>query len=94
MALYVATQMNGGVAPNGNRVVSRQQSQEVFIPYLENYAMGWEVVSHGGTKIIMHNGSFDDYASIIGFLPKFDVGFVILLNSEAAGDNLLGRRPL
>lgn len=41
----------------------------------------------------MHNGSFDDFASVIGFLPEFNIGFVVLLNSEDAGEYIIEDAP-
>jgi hypothetical protein len=67
--------------------------EATYQTYLEDYAMGWEVTDHEGIRIVMHNGSFDDFASIIGFLPEFDVGFVILVNSEDAVENVLEGAP-
>lgn len=93
MALYVATQLNQGVAPNGNRVVSAQNLAQTWQPYLEDYALGWEVQSHAGVKVIAHTGAFDDFASVIGFIPDYNVGFVILLNSESAGEELIENAP-
>ncbi len=93
MALYVATQLQRGVAPNGNRVVSEENLSETWRPYLENYGMGWEIQESEGVEVIFHNGAYDDFASVLGFVPEFDVGFVILLNCEAAGDNLVYDAP-
>ncbi len=93
MGLYVATHLNNGIAPNGNRVVASMQLQATYRTYLEDYGMGWEVTDHEGIRIIMHNGSFDDFASVIGFLPEFNIGFVILVNSEEAGENITEDAP-
>lgn len=35
--LYVATHLNRGVAPNGQRVVSKENLEETWQPYLEDY---------------------------------------------------------
>lgn len=93
MALYVATQLNHGVAPNGSRVVSAENLTETWRPYLEDYAMGWDVQTHEGVTVISHTGAYDDFASVIGFLPELDVGFVILLNCEEAGEALVEDAP-
>lgn len=93
MALYVATQLNRGVAPNGNRVVSAGNLEETWQPYLEDYGMGWEIQEYKGVEMIFHTGAYDNFASVIGFIPEFDVGFVILLNSEEMGENLIEDAP-
>jgi CubicO group peptidase (beta-lactamase class C family) len=93
MAQYVATQLNGGVAPNGNRVISTETLQQTWEPMLENYGMGWEIRDYGGMEIISHTGSYDDFGSVIGFVPELGVGFVILLNCEEAGAELVEDAP-
>ncbi len=93
MALYVATQLSRGVAPNGNRVVSAENLAKTWQPHLENYGLGWEIQEYHGSKLIFHTGAYDDFVSVIGFLPEFEVGFVILVNSEEAGENLVEAAP-
>ncbi len=93
MALYVIMQLNRGIAPDGNRAVSEENLSETWQPYLENYGMGWETQEYEGVEVIFHTGAFDDFASVIGFVPEFDVGFVILLNCEEAGENLIVDAP-
>jgi len=85
MALYISTQLNRGVAPNGTRVVSEENLTETWKPQLENYGMGWEVSKYEGVTLIAHEGSFDNYLSIIGF--------VILTNSEEASERLIEEGP-
>ncbi|KAA3659471.1 MAG: hypothetical protein DWQ04_22190 [Chloroflexi bacterium] len=55
--------------------------------------MGWEKQEYEGVEMKFYAGAYDDFASIIGFVPEFDVGFVILLNSEEAGENLIENAP-
>ncbi|MGB1252746.1 MAG: serine hydrolase domain-containing protein [Candidatus Promineifilaceae bacterium] len=93
MGLYVQTQLNEGVAPSGERVVSAENITETWQPYLNDYGMGWENHNIGGVDIIMHEGAYDNYLSVAGFAPEQDLGFVILINSEDAGGNLLDNAP-
>lgn len=93
MALYVATQLNRGVSPQGQRVVSEENLTETWRPYLEDYGMGWEAQTYKRVDLIMHTGAYDDFASVIGFVPEFEVGFVILLNCEQAGTDLTDDAP-
>ena len=58
MALYISTQLNKGMAPNGNQIVSEKNLVEMWQPYLESYAMGWEVSNGQGVEHISHEGSF------------------------------------
>jgi CubicO group peptidase (beta-lactamase class C family) len=94
MAAYIGTQLNRGQAPNGVRVVSEKNLMETWKPGLENYAMGWDVSEYDGAKVISHEGAFDNYLSVVGFVPDLNVGFVILTNSEEAGERLIGDGPM
>lgn len=90
---YVSTELNYGVAPNGNKVVSAENLAETWLPYLENYAMGWENLTYNSINIITHTGAYDDFASVIGFMPELNLGFVVLVNSEEAGYDLTEAVP-
>ena len=93
MARYISTQLNRGQAPNGTQVVSEANLTETWKPALENYGMGWEVSEYQDVALITHEGSFDNYLSVIGFMPDQDIGFVILTNSEEAGGRLIDEGP-
>ncbi|MCP4139864.1 MAG: beta-lactamase family protein [Chloroflexi bacterium] len=93
MALYLSTQLNYGVAPNGRRIVSEKNLTETWKADLENYGMGWEVIEYQGVELISHEGSYDNYLSVIGFIPELDTGFVILTNSEEAAEKLIEESP-
>ena len=93
MANYISTQLNQGVAPNGVRVVSAENLTETWKPNLENYGMGWEVGKYDGFEVISHEGAFDYYLCVIGFVPELDIGFVVLTNSEDAGEGLVEALP-
>ena len=93
MAAYVSTQLHRGQAPNGTRVVSEENLRETWKPDLENYAMGWEISEHEGHEVIWHDGAYDNYVSVIGFVPDLNMGFVILANSEEAGEGLIAEGP-
>jgi CubicO group peptidase (beta-lactamase class C family) len=93
MALYVRTHLGRGVAPNGRRIVSASNLMETWQPYLENYGMGWERSRYAGIEVIAHEGAYDDFVSVIGFLPEQELGFVILINSEEAGSGLIEEAP-
>ena len=93
MALYMQTQLNQGVAPNGVQVVSAENMAVMWQPQLEGYALGWQVDTYKGVDVISHEGSFDSYLSVIGFVPELELGYVILTNSEDTGEALLVDAP-
>ncbi|MEM8640414.1 MAG: serine hydrolase domain-containing protein [Cyanobacteria bacterium P01_G01_bin.54] len=84
MAAYMITQVQGGIAPNGQRVVSRENLTATWQPRWGNYAMGWEQFNHRGVQLLSHTGSFDNFFTVIGMLPEYELGFVVLTNSDEA----------
>ncbi len=94
MAAYIRTQLNHGRAPNGVRVVSEENLLETWTPGLDSYALGWEIGDYEGVEVISHEGSFDNYLSVIGFAPELNIGFVILTNSEETGEGLIEEVPI
>ena len=92
MGYYIQTQLRRGNAPDGQQIVSEENLTETWIPYLEDYAMGWDVKDYD-VKTILHEGAYDDFISVIGFMPEENIGFVILINSEMAGEDLIIEAP-
>lgn len=93
MAKFISTQINEGVAPNGNQVVSAENLMETWEPTLEDYGMGWQTAEYNGFTFYVHDGYFDNYTSIIGFSPDKQIGFVVLNNSADMADNLIWGVP-
>ena len=93
MAYYISTQLNEGIAHNGTRVVSAAALKETWQPSLDEYGMGWQNSTYAGYDVISHEGSFDNYLSVIGFVPELELGFVVLTNSEEAGGELIEGLP-
>jgi beta-lactamase class C len=48
------------------------------------YAMGWRVFDYQGHTMVFHGGAVQGYRGLIAFLPREDVGIVVLWNSESA----------
>lgn len=94
MALYVATYLNDGIAPNGTRIISSDSLAEMLEPALEGYALGWQLMTVEGYDIVAHEGSYDNYLSLIGFVPELELGFVILANSADAAEDFLTEAPV
>lgn len=64
-----------------------------------SYALGWRVFDYEGDTLIFHAGAVEGYRTMIGFMPRYHVGLVMMWNSsgpEPAGllpmvfDSLLG----
>lgn len=88
MGLYMQMLINGGVAPDGTRIVSQESLAQMWTPLLENYGLGWEIVDADGLRLVSHTGAFDGFVSVIGLLPEEGVGFVLLVNVEESGGDL------
>jgi beta-lactamase class C len=46
-----------------------------------SYALGWRVFDYEGETMIFHAGAVEGYRTMIGFLPKYHVGLVMMWNS-------------
>lgn len=44
------------------------------------YALGWRVLDYAGHTLVFHAGAIEGYRGMIGFLPEYRVGVVILWN--------------
>jgi beta-lactamase class C len=49
------------------------------------YALGWRVFTYRGQKMVFHAGAVRGYGGLVAFLPKQDVGIVVLWNNDRAG---------
>ncbi|HSH05082.1 MAG TPA: serine hydrolase domain-containing protein [Anaerolineae bacterium] len=96
MALYILTQLNQGTAPNGTQIVDAEVAQEMWEPNTEigegTYALGWEVIEYEGVTVITHGGAYDNFMSVLAFIPDLEVGLVILVNTEE-GEELVDEAP-
>ncbi len=98
MALYIQTQLNQGIAPNGKQVVSAENMTEMWEPQItddddEWYALGWGGTEYDGVTLVYHEGSFDNYESVIGFVPELALGFVVLTNASDVAEDLIADTP-
>ncbi|MEM7094337.1 MAG: serine hydrolase domain-containing protein [Actinomycetota bacterium] len=89
MAHFLQMMLAGGTTTNGERLVSEAVIAEMWTPALENYAMGWEMMHVDGIEVLVHEGSFDGFLSIIAVLPDDDLGLVVLTNSEVRGQGVI-----
>ena len=94
MALYVINELEEGVLPNGERLVSAENllARRVHnVPTGEKawYGMGLFDDQTYGVSVIQHGGSLVGYKSNWFAVPAADAAVVILTNSDA-GQGLLG----
>ncbi len=48
------------------------------------YALGWRIYDYAGETLIYHAGAVQGYRAMIGFLPKYRFGVIMLWNCESA----------
>ena len=96
MARYVQTELQRGVNPDGQRVVSAENLERTWQPSVElqagpgtppdmaafagHYALGWVLGAYGGQRLVWHSGGTLGFTALVGFMPDADLGFVILTN--------------
>jgi CubicO group peptidase (beta-lactamase class C family) len=91
MARYVITELNEGVSPDGERVVSAENLAETWQPQVAisanvSYGLGWIIDEYKSLPMIQHGGNTFGFTSDLAFLPDVDLGIVVLTN--ARGSNL------
>ena len=100
MARYLQTELAGGLAPDGTRVVSRANlgatwEQQVGIPrdpnfppaltdMAQGYALGWLTGTYSGQRLISHDGGTFGFTAQLALLPDASLGVVILTNASGA----------
>jgi CubicO group peptidase (beta-lactamase class C family) len=88
MARYMITQLQEGVAPDGERVVSSENLKETWKPQIAisndaSYGLGWIVSSYNGQPVISHAGNTFGFTSGFTFLPERELGVIVLTNGRA-----------
>jgi CubicO group peptidase (beta-lactamase class C family) len=96
MAKYVITQMNGGVTPDGARIVSAESLAVTWQPGASmnypmqgvedvRYAMGWVTQTYKAVPMRWHNGGWTGYATQMAILPESDAAILVFSNSSLGG---------
>lgn len=88
MARYAITELNRGVGPDGNRVVSAANLEETWQPQVPvaaeaSYGLGWFVENWHGRELINHGGNTLGFTSDLAFMPDAGIGVVVLTNGQA-----------
>ncbi len=101
MARYLQTQLGAGIAPDGTRVISRENLQHTWQPGvavpadpwlppvvaegIARYGRGWFVGDYGGLELISHSGGTYGFSAELAFLPEVGLGIVVLTNDSICG---------
>jgi CubicO group peptidase (beta-lactamase class C family) len=86
----------------GRQILSEKGLGEVHTPqiiaggdlkydesFYSSYAMGWGVTSYRGHPALSHGGGIDGFTSAVRFLPKDQLGVVVLTNSSSPASGLI-----
>lgn len=89
MARYLLTELNRGVSPDGETVVSEENLRETWEPQVpisatDSYGLGWIVSDYHGLEMFSHGGNTLGFTSEFAFLPDADLGVVVLANAQGA----------
>lgn len=89
MARYMITQLADGAAPDNSRVVSAQnlnvtRQPQIAINANTSYGLGWMVTRYKGQPVITHAGNTLGFTSEFTFLPKANLGVIVLTNARAS----------
>lgn len=89
MARYMITQLAGGAAPDGARVVSTEnlnvtREPQIAIDANTSYGLGWMVTSYYEQPVITHGGNTLGFTSEFTFLPEANLGVIVLTNARAS----------
>ncbi|MCB9452213.1 MAG: beta-lactamase family protein [Anaerolineaceae bacterium] len=93
MGRYLITQMNGGVTPDGGRIVSAESLAETWKPGVPlpddvplpiadmAYGMGWVTLNYQGIPVRYHDGGWTGYYTQMVVFPDANVGLILFANS-------------
>ncbi|MCI0664213.1 MAG: serine hydrolase [Acidobacteria bacterium] len=101
MSRWLLLQMNKGKV-DSTQIISEKNLGEIHTPqivaggdlkydesFYTNYAMGWVVTSYRGHPALAHGGGIDGFTSQVRFLPKDQLGVVVLTNSGSPASGLI-----
>jgi CubicO group peptidase (beta-lactamase class C family) len=90
LSLYALTEMSGGVAPDGKRVISEanlleRRKPRVRIGDVESYGLGLVVGTFRDLPVSWHSGQTAGFAALMHLLPEQAIATIVLTNSNRGG---------
>ncbi|PHZ84667.1 hypothetical protein CRD36_10275 [Paremcibacter congregatus] len=98
MARWMMTQLQGGVGPEGNRLFSEEQRDEMWrshtiLPlsdkerawdntHFKTYGLGWRKADVRGYEVVSHTGTLSGMQAYLTLVPELEVGIMILSNGS------------
>ncbi|MGH7242240.1 MAG: serine hydrolase [Phycisphaerales bacterium] len=98
MANWVKLNLGDG-SFGGKRLIKESTLKELHTPQMSmgegsaetpevipvGYAMGWFVDVYRGNRRLHHGGNIDGFSAMVAFLPREDIGVVVLTNMNGTG---------
>ncbi len=86
MGRYLITELNRGVTPDGERIVSAENLTHTWEPQVPidanaSYGLGWIISDYKGQPVIAHGGNTIGFTSELAFLPEADIGISVITNA-------------
>ncbi|WP_459503615.1 serine hydrolase [Bacillus sp. C1] len=96
MANWVLLHLNQGKIED-HELVSSELLEQMYTPHntipdqpilsspespVNSYGLGWFISTYRGYKVIHHSGGIDGFSAFVSFIPKENIGIVILTNAE------------
>jgi CubicO group peptidase (beta-lactamase class C family) len=98
MAKWVSTQLARGTSPDGVRLFSQAQSQEMWSPqtilpavgdrqqathtHFMSYGLGWMLEDADGYERVWHNGGLPGMVTHVSLVPELNLGVIVLTNQQ------------
>jgi CubicO group peptidase (beta-lactamase class C family) len=88
LSRYLQMELAGGLLPNGRRFIGRDALLERQRPQVARggldqwYGMGLKTDRQRGILQVRHGGNMAGFQGELFWLPEFDTGFVLLMNSD------------
>jgi serine-type D-Ala-D-Ala carboxypeptidase/endopeptidase len=93
LARFLALQLRAGQADAvpvaGGTLTELHTAHQVAQDWNSARGLGWHLEHHEGQgDLVWHNGGLDGFASWVSFLPRFQVGVIVLTNCGRTVDSL------
>lgn len=89
MAEYIKTELNAGVTPNGERIVTTDNLERTWEPQVDiasdaSYGLGWMTSHYKGLLVLGHAGNTMGFSSEMAILPEAGLGVIVLTNQQGS----------
>jgi CubicO group peptidase (beta-lactamase class C family) len=74
----------GGKRLMKEATLAETHKEQIPVPGLGGYGLGWFVRDWNGQPFVEHGGNIDGFSASVGLLPNSDIGYVYLSNTTAS----------